>query len=108
MQMDLLRFVVLIGAVAFSGCLSPMHVRMPTLHPTDPRIEKRVIETYDPYPDRKAGPDTAGRPRGYSRQRAESRRAVEGRQMLGLRLEQGATAPRSPTSQGNYRQSVRE
>lgn len=87
--------------------MSPQ-TRLPTLYPRDPRLERRLYEFHDPFPDENLGPETSGRPRSFSVPRTEPRRALEFRMLQGLRPEAEPSGPRLPRNQWSYPDSVPE
>ena len=72
-----LRSLLLVGALALSGCPAPW-IRTPDLFVRNPEAERASFTQNDPLPDNSLGPNPGGfRPREANTQRSEPRRTIE-------------------------------
>lgn len=76
-----------VAVCAVVGCPNPRNTRFPMLAPSNPDVERRLLERHDPFPDANLGPETVQRPRGTVRQRTVPRKAYEDRVLNGLKYE---------------------
>lgn len=105
---SILPKLTLLGGLALTlGCGSAFSTRPPNIGSRGAQIEKRMLEYYDPFPDRSVGPDVQSRPREFSVQRAAPRRAVESQVRPGFPATFGPSAPRWPPAGGEYPGVVR-
>jgi hypothetical protein len=72
-----IQFALLAGLLAAGGCISPQFVRLPTVVPRAPAVERRSFEFHDPYADERAGPAVGHRPRGFSEPRTKPRQDLD-------------------------------
>lgn len=106
------RWCAVTSLFVAAGCVLPPHTRLPTLQPRDPRLERRLYEFHDPFPDDALGPETNQRPPSFNTPRTAPRRALEFQMLQGLQQQQQQPqpdepgGPRLPRRQWSYPDSV--
>jgi len=95
-----------------AGCVGPEETQFLSVYERNSTVEARSYDWHDPFPDERAGPDTASRPLAFSDPRSDTRKNLDLRFLQAMHPSAGQPqyaglpAVRGPAVPGPYGQPI--